>query len=90
MTTIVVVQFVKMFFYCFLLVGEYWFLVQDLLIYGSPLPPIRKHLVSPFSFHIGSFESSAASHLGPGGLRIKNSALLDAFQSIQESCNKWV
>lgn len=45
---------------------------------------MKKQLVSPFSslFYIGSFESSAASLLGPGGLRIENSAVLDVFQSI--------
>lgn len=60
---------------------ESWVLVQLGSISFSPLNPVKKQLVSPFSslFYI---ESSAASHLGPGGLRIENSAVLDVFQSI--------
>lgn len=52
--TIMVVQFVKVIFYCFLLAGESWILVQLGYISLSPLPPMKKQLVSPFSslFHI--------------------------------------
>lgn len=82
---VMMVQFVKIIFYYFLLAGKRVLVYSPAWIFHfAHYPPTKKQVVSPFSslFHIGSFESSAASKLFPGGLRIKNSTILDAFQSI--------